>query len=78
MENLAKALVKAQSQLRNLGKNAQGYGYGYLTLDKLIDETRGVLADSGLVIIQPMNTTARPFYCMSQANLSRANTQSLL
>ena len=57
MENLAKALVKAQSQLRNLGKNAQGYGYGYLTLDKLIDETRGVLAENGLVILQPMKTT---------------------
>lgn len=54
MENLAKALVQAQKSLHNLGKNAQGYGYQYLTLDKLIDETRGVLADNGLAIVQPM------------------------
>jgi hypothetical protein len=54
MENLAKALVKAQGKLHNLGKNAKGYGYEYLTLDKLIDETRGVLAECGLAILQPM------------------------
>jgi len=57
MENIAKALVKAQAKLCNLGKNAEGYGYGYLTLDKLIDETRGVLAECGLVIVQPMGVT---------------------
>jgi len=57
MENIAKALVKAQAKLHNLGKNAEGYNYGYLTLDKLIDETRGVLAECGLVIVQPMGVT---------------------
>lgn len=44
MKELAKALVAVQSDLHNLSTNAQGYGYEYLTLDKLIDETRGVLA----------------------------------
>jgi len=57
MENIAKALVKAQSKLVNLGKNAKGYGYEYLTLDKLIEETRGVLSECGLVVVQPMGIT---------------------
>jgi len=54
MENIAKALVKAQNTLHNLGKNADGHNYQYLTLDKLIDETRGILAECGLAICQPM------------------------
>lgn len=54
MENIAKAVVTAQSKLHNLGKNAQGHNYQYLTLDKLIDETRGILAECGLAIVQPM------------------------
>lgn len=58
MDTLAKALVKAQAQIHNLGKNAKGYGYEYLTLDKIIDETRNVLAECGLVVMQPLGTTA--------------------
>ena len=54
MENIAKAIVAAQGKLHNLGKNANGHNYQYLTLDKLIDETRGILAEQGLAIIQPM------------------------
>ena len=56
MKNLATALVKAQDQLHNLSKNAEGYGYKYLTLDKLIDETRMALAECGLVVLQPMES----------------------
>jgi len=54
MKNLATALVKVQSGLTNLSKNAEGYGYTYLTLDKIIDETRTVLADNGISVLQPM------------------------
>lgn len=51
-ENIAAALVKAQSKLHNLGKNASGYGYEYLTLDKLIHQTRAALAAHGLAVSQ--------------------------
>jgi hypothetical protein len=54
MDKLAKALVKAQANLHNLGKDGNGYNYKYLTLAKLIDATRPVLADVGLVVIQTM------------------------
>ena len=54
MKEIASALVKAQAHLHNLGKDAHGYGYKYLTLDKLIEETRTALADCGLVIVQTM------------------------
>lgn len=61
MKELASALVQAQSELHNLGKNAQGYGYSYLTLDKLIEETRPVLAKHGLAILQPLtNVNGEP------------------
>ena len=54
MKELATALIKVQSDLHNISKNAEGYGYNYLTLDKLISETRGVLAKQGLAILQPL------------------------
>lgn len=57
MKELAKALAESQKKLHSLGKNALAKGkfsYKYLTLDKLIEETRDVLAEKGLTIIQPM------------------------
>ena len=54
MKELATALVAVQAKLHNLSKDAEGYGYKYLTLPKLIDETRTVLAEHGLAIVQPM------------------------
>ena len=56
MENLIKALLTAQSGLHNLSKNAQGYGYEYLTLDKLITETRDILTENDLVIVQTIDS----------------------
>jgi len=55
MNKIITALLKAQSGLHNLSKNAKGYGYEYLTLDKLIDETRDVLTENGLVIVQTLD-----------------------
>lgn len=54
MKELAEALVAAQGELHNLSKDASGYGYEYLTLPKLIDETRPVLQKHGLAIVQRM------------------------
>ncbi|MCJ8300520.1 MAG: ERF family protein [Pseudomonadales bacterium] len=55
MENIIKSLLKAQGEFHNLSKNAKGYGYEYLTLDKLIDETREILTKNGLVIVQTLD-----------------------
>ena len=57
MSALAEALVTAQAELPcTLGKDADGQigtrGYRYLTLDKLIAETRPILQRHGLVIVQ--------------------------
>jgi hypothetical protein len=54
---LAEALVAAQAELPcTLGKDADGQigerGYRYLTLDKLIAETRPILTKHGLTIMQ--------------------------
>ncbi len=54
MKQLATALVKVQPHLHNMSKDAEGYGYNYLTLAKLISETRTPLAEHGLVILQPI------------------------
>lgn len=54
---LIKALVECQKKFKNLGVNKSGYNYEYLTLDKLIDETRDILAQNGLVVVQTMRVT---------------------
>jgi len=54
---LIKALVECQKQFKNLGVNKKGYNYEYLTLDKLIDETRDILSANGLVVVQTMRVT---------------------
>jgi len=53
-KNLAQSLVALQADLHTLTTNAEGYGYTYLTLDKLIDETRPILARHGFAIAQPL------------------------
>ncbi len=61
MKQLATALVAAQAELHNLSKDAEGYGYKYLTLGKLIAETRPILAKHKLAIIQPLgNVDGQP------------------
>lgn len=57
MSALAEALVAAQAELPTaIGKDADGQigarAYRYLTLDKLIAETRPVLTKHGLAILQ--------------------------
>lgn len=53
MSALAEALVAAQAELPTaIGRDAQGDGYRYLTLDKLIAETRPILRNHGLTIMQ--------------------------
>ena len=52
MNQILQALVNAQRELHNLGKDAQGYGYSYLTLGKLITATRPALTKNGLVVVQ--------------------------
>lgn len=57
MSALAEALVAAQAELPcALGKDATGQignrSYSYLTLDKLIAETRPILTKHGLSIVQ--------------------------
>lgn len=64
MSALAEALVAAQAELPCvLGKDADGQigqrSYRYLTLDKLIAETRPILTKHGLVIVQAPTTIER-------------------
>ena len=64
MSALAEALVAAQAELPcALGKDADGQigqrSYRYLTLDKLIAETRPILNKHGLTIVQLPTTIER-------------------
>ncbi len=52
---IAKAFIKFQGINGNLGKDAKAYNYDYLTLGKIIEETRIKLAECGLAITQPMD-----------------------
>ena len=64
MSALAEALVAAQAELPlSIGKDANGQigqrSYRYLTLDKLIAETRPILQKHGLAIVQSPTTIQR-------------------
>jgi hypothetical protein len=64
MSALAEALVAAQAELPcAIGKDADGQigtrAYRYLTLDKLIAETRPILNKHGLTIVQSPTTIER-------------------
>ena len=53
MSALAEALVAAQAELPTaIKRDADGDGYRYLTLDKLIAETRPILQRHGLALVQ--------------------------
>jgi hypothetical protein len=57
---LAEALVAAQDELATtIPRDAQGDGYKYTTLDKLIDATRPILTKHGLSITQWPTTIPR-------------------
>ncbi|HHF6617994.1 TPA: ERF family protein, partial [Haemophilus influenzae] len=43
-------LIQAISQLGNLSKDKQGYGYKYAELSKVLDTCRPILAEHNLVI----------------------------
>jgi hypothetical protein len=58
MENLVKALVKAQMKMPDIKHNATGmHKATYTTLDHLIKETMPVLNNEGLAVIQTVKTT---------------------
>lgn len=53
MSELAAALVEAQLELPTaITRDAEGDGYRYLTLDKLILATRPILSKHGLAVLQ--------------------------
>src|SRR5207249_3718382 len=53
MSALTEALVAAQAELPTaIGRDSQGYGYRYTSLDKLIAETRPILTKHGICIKQ--------------------------
>lgn len=52
IKNLCDSLVKAQKKIENLYPEAQGYGYTYVPLNKIIDMLKNVLPEFGLSYIQ--------------------------
>lgn len=52
LSNIAKALVLAQGEAKDIQKNKQGYGYKYATLESILSMLRPILVKNGLSIIQ--------------------------
>lgn len=52
--NLAMSLSKFQSEIANVDKDSQGYGYKYANLSGCIEAIKAPLAKYGLSVIQPM------------------------
>ena len=52
LSELMPELIQAISQLGNLSKDKQGYGYKYAELSKVLDACRPILAEHNLVITQ--------------------------
>ena len=56
MENIAKALIKVQGELKAVPKDAKGYNYRYQTLDDILNMARPILTKNGLALIQQVTT----------------------
>lgn len=54
--NLFSALCRAQSQLKEIPKKAQGYGYKYAPLEEIWSVIRAPLTENGLCVIQKITT----------------------
>ena len=52
IKNLASALCKAQTKIKNLYPSSKGYGYDYVPLEKEIDMLKSTLPEFGLSYIQ--------------------------
>ena len=52
LSELMPELIQAISQLGNISKDKQGYGYKYAELSKVLDTCRPILAEHNLVITQ--------------------------
>ena len=52
---IAKAMAKFQKSPMILGKNAEGYGYHYVSLDKVVDRLLPELSSHGLSVMQPLD-----------------------
>lgn len=49
---LAKAQLKVQAELKDIGKGAKGYGYNYTSFDDLVQYLRPLLTKHGISFIQ--------------------------
>jgi len=52
VEAIQSAIIKASDCIKNLLPSAEGYGYNYIPLEKVIDELKGILSAFGLYYIQ--------------------------
>jgi hypothetical protein len=55
--SIFKAQIKLQSEMKNIAKDSDGYGYKYTSLEKLIDHCKKPLAENGLGYIQTNTST---------------------
>jgi len=52
IKNLAEAQVKVQKEIKDIGKDSQGYGYNYTSYDALVKYLRPLLTKYGLSFVQ--------------------------
>ena len=52
IKDLSAALVKAQSEIKNLYPSSKGYGYDYVPLNDIIDMLKAILPKYGLTYVQ--------------------------
>jgi hypothetical protein len=56
LKEIMPSLLAAQALIKNLAPNKQGYGYKYVDLAKILDETKHILIGADLLIIQSVTT----------------------
>jgi len=52
VKNLAKAQLKVQEEIKDIGKDSKGYGYNYTSFDSLVQYLRPLLAKNGISFAQ--------------------------
>lgn len=56
IENIAKALVQFQKEVKGITKDGAGYNYQYITIDAILSLVRPALANNGISLVQEVHS----------------------
>lgn len=77
MEQIAKALIAVQGELRAVPKDAKGYNYRYQSLDDILNMVRPILTKNNLVLFQQVIIPQQPGNIALRTTIMHESGESL-